>query len=158
MLRSTLLAVSRNHRVRDAAVAFAPTRAVVQRFVAGETLDDCVRVCRELVADGLYATVDHLGEDTTTRAQAEATARAYLDLLARLDAVAAGMFCVSRTEAAKLISEGRVSLNYIECLRTDAGVKEHDVISIRGFGKGEITEIGGTTRRGRQFVNAEIYK
>lgn len=86
MLRSTLLAVSRNHRVRDAAVAFAPTRAVVQRFVAGETLDDCVRVCRELVADGLYATVDHLGEDTTTRAQAEATARAYLDLLARLDA------------------------------------------------------------------------
>lgn len=76
----------------------------------------------------------------------------------RLDAVAAGMFCVSRTEAAKLISEGRVSLNYIECLRTDAGVKEHDIISIRGFGKGEITELGGTTRRGRQFVNAEIYK
>jgi RNA-binding protein YlmH len=75
----------------------------------------------------------------------------------RLDAVAAGMFSVSRTEAARLVEEGRVSLNYAECLRTDAGVKEGDVISIRGFGKGEITAMGGTTRRGRQFVNAEIY-
>jgi RNA-binding protein YlmH len=75
----------------------------------------------------------------------------------RLDAVAAGMFSVSRTEAARLVEEGRVSLNYAECLRTDAGVKEGDVISVRGFGKGEITAMGGTSRRGRQFVNAEIY-
>ena len=76
----------------------------------------------------------------------------------RLDAVAAGMFSVSRTECARLIEEGRVTLNYAEVLRTDAAVKPGDVISVRGFGKGEITEMGGTTRRGRQFVNAEIYK
>ena len=76
----------------------------------------------------------------------------------RLDAVAAGMFSVSRTECARLIEDGRVTLNYAEVLRTDAAVKPGDVISVRGFGKGEITEMGGTTRRGRQFVNAEIYK
>jgi RNA-binding protein YlmH len=68
------------------------------------------------------------------------------------------MFSVSRTECARLIEEGRVTLNYAEVLRTDAAVKPGDVISVRGFGKGEITEMGGTTRRGRQFVNAEIYK
>lgn len=76
----------------------------------------------------------------------------------RLDAVTAGMFSLSRTEAAKLIAEGRVSLNYVETLRTDAGVKVGDVISLRGMGKGEITELGGLSRRGRQFVGAEIFQ
>lgn len=76
----------------------------------------------------------------------------------RLDAVTAGMFSLSRTEAAKLIAEGRVSLNYNECLRTDMNVKAGDVISLRGMGKGEISELGGMSRRGRQFVGAEIYK
>ena len=60
--------------------------------------------------------------------------------------------------AAKLIAEGRVSLNYNECLRTDMNVKAGDVISLRGMGKGEISELGGMSRRGRQFVGAEIYK
>lgn len=86
MLRSTMLAVSRNDLVKRAMVAFGPTRKVVDRFVAGETLDDCVRVVRELRDAGLLATVDHLGEDTTTVAQASATTDAYLTLLARLDA------------------------------------------------------------------------
>lgn len=76
----------------------------------------------------------------------------------RLDAVTAGMFSLSRTEAAKLIDEGRVSLNYAECLRTDMNVKVGDVISLRGFGKGSVTGLGGTSRRGRQFVAAEIYE
>lgn len=76
----------------------------------------------------------------------------------RLDAVTAGMFSLSRTESAKLVEEGRVSLNYVECLRTDMNVKVGDIISLRGFGKGQITELGGTSRRGRQFVNAEIFK
>lgn len=76
----------------------------------------------------------------------------------RLDAITSGIFSLSRTEAARLITEGRVSLNYVECLRTDANVKVGDIISLRGFGKSEITELGGLSRRGRQFVGAEIYK
>jgi len=46
----------------------------------------------------------------------------------------------------------------VETLRTDAGVKVGDVISLRGMGKGEITELGGLSRRGRQFVGAEIFQ
>jgi RNA-binding protein YlmH len=76
----------------------------------------------------------------------------------RLDAVAAGMFSLSRTEAARLISAGYVSLNYSECLRTDMNVKVGDIISVRGCGKGSVTELGGLSRRGRQFVGAEIFK
>lgn len=86
MLRQAMLALSRNDTVRSGVVALPPTRAVVRRFVAGETLDECLAVCRQLAASGLYATVDHLGEDTTTPAQARATADAYVELLARLAA------------------------------------------------------------------------
>ncbi|NUS57074.1 MAG: proline dehydrogenase, partial [Streptomycetaceae bacterium] len=56
----------------------------VRRFVAGDHAFDAVRATERLAAQGLYATVDHLGEDTRDLAQAEATCVAYLLLLSRL--------------------------------------------------------------------------
>lgn len=76
----------------------------------------------------------------------------------RLDAVAAGMFALSRSECARQIALGNVSLNYVQCLKADASVKEGDIISLRGAGKGCVTSLGGTSRKGRLFINAEIYK
>jgi proline dehydrogenase len=70
--------------VRRAVVAFPVTRAVVDRFVAGETVDDAVRAVRALRADGLYATLDHLGEDTRDAAQAAAIRESYVELLGML--------------------------------------------------------------------------
>ena len=75
----------------------------------------------------------------------------------RLDAVAAGMFNLSRTACAKQIAEGNLSLNYSVCMKTDAPVGEGDVISLRGHGKGVISGLGGSSRKGRQFVEAEIF-
>ena len=76
----------------------------------------------------------------------------------RLDAVVAGMFRLPRTEAARQIAAGAVSLNYQECLKTDQTVREGDVLSLRGAGKGTVTGTGGTSRKGRLFVYAEIYQ
>lgn len=76
----------------------------------------------------------------------------------RLDAVVGGMFDLSRTEAAKQISLGSVSINYSVSFKTDLTVKPGDIISLRGAGKGTITGTGGTSRKGRLFVYAEIYK
>lgn len=76
---------------------------------------------------------------------------------ARLDAVAAGLFSISRTECAKFIAAGEVSLNYEPCLRPDAAVKEGDVLSLRGRGKGEVAAFGSLSRKGRLFVEAKRY-
>lgn len=76
----------------------------------------------------------------------------------RLDAVAAGMFSMSRTEAAKHIAAGGVSVNYAECLKPDLALHEGDMLSMRGVGKGRLTGTGGTSRKGRLFVYAEIFK
>ena len=51
-----------------------------------------------------------------------------------------------------------MSLNYEECLKTDHTVKEGDILSLRGAGKGKVTGTGGTSRKGRLFVYAEIYR
>ena len=76
----------------------------------------------------------------------------------RLDAVVGGMFNLSRTEAARQISAGNVSINYQESLKTDFAVKDGDIVSLRGAGKGRVTGTGGTSRKGRLFVYAEIYR
>lgn len=76
----------------------------------------------------------------------------------RFDAVTAGMFNLSRTSAAGYIAAGDASLNYSQCFKADAPVKQGDVISLRGCGKGVVGEEGGMSKKGRTFVNAEIFK
>ena len=76
----------------------------------------------------------------------------------RLDAVTAGMFDLSRTEAAREIRLGNVSLNYEPCEKPDAQISAGDIISLRGAGKGNVTGTGGTSRKGRLFVYAELLK
>ena len=73
----------------------------------------------------------------------------------RLDAVTGGIFRISRSSAAELIRLGAVSLNYAVCEKTDAPVREGDVISVRGKGKGSVTQTGGRSKKDRVFVTAE---
>jgi proline dehydrogenase len=84
--RSVILAAAGNGAIRRVIATAPVSRDVVRRFVAGETTEEAVAVTRRLVDSGLAVTLDYLGEDTTDAAQAEYTVRAYLDLLARLDA------------------------------------------------------------------------
>jgi proline dehydrogenase len=86
MLRSAILAASRNPRI-ESVVTHAPvSRNVVRRFVGGADTGAAVAATQRLVGDGLTVTLDHLGEDTTERSQAEAVANAYLELLRSLEA------------------------------------------------------------------------
>jgi proline dehydrogenase len=85
MLRSAILAAARDPRI-ESLVTHAPvSRSVVKRFVGGPDTTSAVAASRHLVDDGLTVTLDHLGEDTTDRAQADAVAAAYVELLAALE-------------------------------------------------------------------------
>ena len=86
MLRSVILAAARSSKI-ERLVGTAPvSRSLVRRYVAGETTADAVATARSLAADGLLATLDHLGEDTVAADQARATRDEYLRLLEALDA------------------------------------------------------------------------
>ena len=75
----------------------------------------------------------------------------------RFDAVLSSMFGLSRTAAAELIRLGAATLNYEVCEKPDAPVSPGDTLSLRGRGKGMLTETGGRSRKDRLFMEAEIY-
>jgi proline dehydrogenase len=85
LTRRLLLAAADSPRARRAVLAAPGGRAVVARFVAGETRADAVVATDSLVARGLGVTLDHLGEDTRDAERAAAVADEYVGLLAALE-------------------------------------------------------------------------
>ena len=75
----------------------------------------------------------------------------------RLDAVAASGFRLARGKAAALIESGKVQLNWRECVKPDKLLEAGDVVSARGFGKFELGEVGGLTRKGRVSIVLRVY-
>ena len=86
MLRRALMAAAASERVRRAVTGTPAARAVVDRYVAGESSEDAVAAARELRSAGLLVTLDYLGEDTTDARRAAATTAQYVHLLGKLAA------------------------------------------------------------------------
>ncbi|WP_432094276.1 proline dehydrogenase family protein [Streptomyces sp. bgisy100] len=80
MLGPVLLAAARSDSIRRIVSAAPVTRPVVNRFVAGERLDESMAAVRTLASRGLEVTLDHLGEDITDPAEALRNRDAYLAL------------------------------------------------------------------------------
>ncbi|GAA2464083.1 proline dehydrogenase family protein [Streptomyces macrosporus] len=80
MLGSVLLAASRSDSIRRVVSAAPVTRPVVDRYIAGERLDQALTTVRSLTDQGLEVTIDHLGEDVTDRTEALRARDAYLAL------------------------------------------------------------------------------
>lgn len=59
-------------------------RGLVRRFIAGETLDDVLPVCEELVERGFSTSLDLLGENVKTIEAAAAAKDAYIEMLRRI--------------------------------------------------------------------------
>jgi proline dehydrogenase len=57
----------------------AISKKVSRRFVAGETLQDALAAARRITAEGLLVTLDHLGENVTSLAEAAASASECVD-------------------------------------------------------------------------------
>ena len=75
----------------------------------------------------------------------------------RLDAVASTGFRMARGKAAELITSGRVQVNWRECTKPDKLLTAGDTVSARGFGKFELTEVGGVTKKGRTAIVLKRY-
>ena len=75
----------------------------------------------------------------------------------RLDAVASTGFRMARGKAAELIAAGRVQVNWRECTKPDKLLAQGDTVSARGFGKFELTEVGGVTKKGRTSITLKRY-
>ena len=75
----------------------------------------------------------------------------------RLDAVVSTGLRMARGKAADLIAGGRVQVNWRECTKADKLLSAGDTVSVRGFGKFELTEVGGLTKKGRISIVVKRY-
>lgn len=62
-------------------------RRVVSRFVAGETLNDALRVADDLQRRGIDSALDLLGENVTDAGEASRAADAYIDVIAGMSSI-----------------------------------------------------------------------
>jgi proline dehydrogenase len=83
-LRPAILAASHSDGLRRTAERLPVTRKVVHRFVPGASLDRVLDSVAALRDSGRLVSIDYLGEDVTDIDGANATMRAYLQLLAAL--------------------------------------------------------------------------
>ena len=84
MLRNLFLFLSRQKWLRSRMERPGLAERMVRRFVAGKTLDEAVEVCRELTAEGVLVTLDHLGENVTNTLEAASSLADYQEALLRL--------------------------------------------------------------------------
>jgi proline dehydrogenase len=82
--RPAILAAARSDGLRRAAERMPVTRRVVHRFVPGESVDDALTSVSALRDSRRFVSIDYLGEDVTDTDAADATVRAYVDLLEAL--------------------------------------------------------------------------
>lgn len=81
MLRSFLIYLSKADWARQIVTRWSFAWQAASRFVAGENLDDAIQVVKSLNQKGINATLDHLGEHTTSPEKAKRAAQDILDIL-----------------------------------------------------------------------------
>jgi proline dehydrogenase len=75
MFRHLFLFLSRRRALRRWMETSSISGKFTRRFVAGQTLEDAIKVGRRLERDRYLFTLDHLGENVTNAAEAEASRR-----------------------------------------------------------------------------------
>ncbi len=75
----------------------------------------------------------------------------------RLDAVVSTALRMSRGKAAELVERGAVQVNWRPCAKPDRLLSEGDTVSARGFGKFQLAQVGGLTKKGRTAIVVQRY-
>ena len=83
-MRAFFLWMSHSKFLHRLIISLVFARRAARRFVAGETIDDAIAAIRALNAGGILATVDHLGENVSTEADARRATEDYLAVLDRI--------------------------------------------------------------------------
>jgi len=85
MLRAFFIYLSKAAWARRIVTNWRVAWQAASRFVAGEKLDDGIAVVKKLNENGIQATLDQLGEHTTTAEDAEKATQGILQILEAID-------------------------------------------------------------------------
>jgi proline dehydrogenase len=83
-MRTLFLFLSRQKQLRNWMETSRWARRLSARFVAGDNLPDALATCQRINTEGIAVTLDHLGENVTSLAEAAASRDAYLRALTEI--------------------------------------------------------------------------
>ena len=85
VMKSTLLFLSRQEKLKNFVLGFEFAQRVSRRFVSGETQEQAISAVKDLNQKGFLATLDRLGENVTNQEEAIRAADDYLLLLDKIN-------------------------------------------------------------------------
>jgi len=86
MMRALLLELSESQRMARWVTSNSTSRRMARRFVAGETLDDAIAAARASNQAGMHASLDFLGENVASEAEARQVQQMYFGVFDRIAA------------------------------------------------------------------------
>jgi proline dehydrogenase len=116
IMRKTFLTLADNNSVYKFIVGNSYTRAMTRRFVAGEKLDEALEAMKVLNQDGIMGSLDLLGENVHSEAEARAAGAEYETILDRIQA--AGL----KTNVSLKLTQMGLDLGDDLCYEVTAGV------------------------------------
>ena len=90
MIRAILLGLSKNGTLRHWMETSPTADRLTSRFIAGHSIDREIEVIERLNREKIYASVDYLGENVTSREEAVKTSDTYIGILERVAALQVG--------------------------------------------------------------------
>jgi len=85
LFRSFFIYLSQRENFKNYIEKFPPTKKLVERFVAGESLEDAINVIRELNSKGIMVTLDKLGESVSDEEKIREVVEEYKRMLKRIN-------------------------------------------------------------------------
>lgn len=142
----------------------------IKREVIGDILpmrDRCIIFVMESIYEYISANLEKIGKyrvnvqrlDNSEEVVPKREVKEIFGTVAsmRLDAVLSLALGVSRANAVSLIRAGKAFVNWRLTERIDFEVKQGDVLSVRGYGRIKLKEVGGLSGKGRYKITLERY-
>jgi proline dehydrogenase len=122
-VRALFLFLSHQARLRRWMETSRIAQRLSRRFVAGETLAEALAIGRKINPEGISFTLDHLGENVTSLAEAEASSDVYLRVLEEIHAAAIdGNVSLKLSQFGIDLSEGACRANVSRLVRKAAEI------------------------------------
>ena len=122
-MRSLFLFLSRQKHLRKWVETSPLAQRLSARFVAGETLDDALRVGKQINSEGITLTVDHLGESVTSLEEAAQARDVYLRTLSAIhENQICGNVSLKLTQFGLDFSAGQCRANVSQLVERAAGL------------------------------------
>ena len=118
MFRSFFIYLSQKGNFKNCIEKFPPTKKLVDRFVAGESLEDAINVIRELNSKGIMVTLDKLGESVSDEEKIREVVEEYKRMLKRINEEnLSSTISIKLTHLGLLVSEERAYDSVKEILK-----------------------------------------